>query len=251
MFQANDSPYFEELKSNLPNYVHKTDQILIDYLKQLKASKTTFLLTGSHVDFANLTASRALGDDWKDLFDFVGCFAKKPGFFVNTKPFYKLNGTMETETILAKDINPHDVYIQGNIQDLLQVLRNSPNAVDQHPKVLYVGDNLIQDVYTPNVSKHCDTIAVSEELLAEGIRDCDQNHVDASLLTSQLWGSYFGSACDPTLWSEVIRKNARLCVADVANLAHQPLNFEYKCFTGQLSCANGFFPSEPANFYNK
>lgn len=238
------------MKSNLSNYVHKADPQLIDFLKQLKATKTTFLLTGSHVDFANLTASYALGEDWKDLFDFVGCFAKKPGFFVDTKPFYKLEGHRETSTVAAEDIKLDEVYTQGNIQDLLRALEATPNA-KRNPKVLYVGDNLIQDVYTPNVSKQCDAIAVSEEMLAEGIRDCDQSHLDASLLKSQLWGSYFGSACDPTLWSEVIRKNARLCVADVTYLARQPLDYEYKCFTDQVSCAYGFFPSEPANFYLK
>lgn len=234
----------------MSKYVHKSDPILIEFLRRLKANKTTFLLTGSHVDFANLTATYALGADWKDLFDFVVCFARKPGFFIDSKPFCKLDGHVETGFVEAKDIELNKVYTQGNLTDLIQVLRNAPNAV-LNPKILYVGDNLIQDVYTPKINHQCDSIAVAEEMLAEGIRDSDQSHEDESLLTSQLWGSYFGSACDPTLWSEVIRKNARLCVADVAILAHQPLDFEYKCFTDQVSCSNGFFPNEPTDFYKR
>lgn len=239
------------MKRNLHKYAHRTDPVLIEYLKKLKRTKTTFLLTGSHVDFANLTSTYALGADWRDLFDFVICFAKKPGFFIDKKPFVNLDGVFETTAAFdLEKIKLSQVYTQGNLTDLLTVLKRAPNAVP-NPKILYVGDNLIQDVYTPNISAHCDSIAVSEEMLAEGIRDCDQSHVDASLLTSKLWGSYFGSSCDPTLWTEVIRKNARLCVADVAVLAHQPLDFEYKCFTDDVSCVNGFFPREPANFYLK
>lgn len=260
-FQSGASPFFNALKQQPDDYIHVTSAKLIAFLRQLRETKTTFLLTGSHIDFADFTATYALGADWRDLFDVVVSFAKKPGFFTQKRPFLRLAGTQETtQTIDAADMRLGETYSQGNYAELLQLLRTKRGAAAAEeevgrPKVLYVGDNMVQDVYAPFALSGCDCIAVVEELLAEGVRgaaDGARAHEASGMLCSLVWGSYFGSACDPTLWSEVIQRNARLCVADVADLAEQPLDYEYRAFTpDRRSCSAGFWPAEPRHFHKQ
>ena len=57
--------------------------------------KFLYVITGSHYDFASHVASYAIGEDWKDLFDIVIFFARKPSFFVEKRPFWRLNGPVE------------------------------------------------------------------------------------------------------------------------------------------------------------
>jgi hypothetical protein len=47
--------------------------------------KFLYVITGSHIDFASHVASYAIGPDWKDLFDIVIFFARKPSFFVENR----------------------------------------------------------------------------------------------------------------------------------------------------------------------
>jgi hypothetical protein len=65
------------------------------YLLFLISGKFLYVITGSHYDFASHVASFAIGEDWKDLFDIVIFFARKPSFFVEKRPFWRLNGPVE------------------------------------------------------------------------------------------------------------------------------------------------------------
>lgn len=246
--QSGDSGYFEALKHRPADYIHTASPQLIDYLRMLKANRTTFLLTGSHIDFANLTATQSLGPDWRSLFDVVVCFAKKPGFFSLNRPFLRTNGSLEADAIPAHDMRLNEVYCQGNWTDLLAVLR-SKRCGAERPKVLYVGDNLVQDVYSPFALSGCDTIAVIEELAAESVA-ADEDRETGRLLRSKAWGSYFGSAADPMLWSSVIQRNAKLCVATVDELAALPMEHEFRAFAadGPVGCGNGFWPNGPDGY---
>lgn len=247
-FASGNSEYFETLKQCPGDYMHVASDSLVAFLKQLKSKKTTFLLTGSNADFANLTAGYTLGADWRELFDVVVCFAKKPGFFDMQRPFVRLNENgLETETLAAEDMELNSTYSQGNWKDLMTVLATKSNSVTP-PRVLYVGDNLLQDVYAPNCNTKCDTVAIVEEMLAEGLRDSTEVHPDHQLLTSSVWGSYFGHQSAPTLWSEVVRKHARICVANVDAFAKNPIDHEYSSFTKCVGCTDGFYPTEPKAF---
>ena len=61
----------------------------------LFSGKFLYVITGSHYDFASHVASFAIGEDWKDLFDIVIFFARKPSFFVEKRPFWRLDGAVE------------------------------------------------------------------------------------------------------------------------------------------------------------
>ena len=79
--------------------------------------KYLYVITGSHFDFASHVASYALGDDWKDLFDIVIFFARKPSFFWENRPFWRLEGPKEVESLEGwEDLETGDYYSQGRNQ---------------------------------------------------------------------------------------------------------------------------------------
>lgn len=242
-FENDRSQYFARLKRDPERYLRRTDECVKTWLTELKKHKAVFLLTGSHIDYANLTATYALGDKWRDFFDIVVCFAKKPGFFTATRPFKQLDGMKETTINLNRDeLKLGGLYSQGNWKDIMHCLEQKTN--NPNPKVLYIGDNLIQDVFAPNSYCQSDAVSVSEEMLAEGMQDTDDSHVDGTLLTSPIWGSYFAINDEPTIWLDVIRKHSKLCIPTVTSLATKPLDHPFKRFS-QKMCINGFHPNRP------
>ena len=242
-FELDYGGYFPNLKADPSNFIHKTSDKVLDWLKEIKSSKTTFLLTGSHADFANFTASFAMGEDWRKYFDFIVCYAKKPGFFVGNKSFFSLNGTKEEGPVEGlNNLKLHESYTQGNWDDLKAVLSKQIGSSD--PKFIYIGDNLIQDVYTPKTIANCDSVAVVEEMCAEGMIDCDDIHPDMDVLNSDFWGSYFVSGSSKaSIWSEVIQRYSKICVPSLDAIAKLPIDYEYKSFKDNA----GYYPSTPVH----
>jgi len=184
--------YFPEIKANPEKYILKRSTAFRDWLKMLRANgKFLYVITGSNVDFASWVASYAVGNDWKDLFDIVVFFARKPSFFIDRRPFYKLNGEKEVDSFIGSDeLDTGHYYSQGNWHDLQEFMEYT---TEWEPSAsLYFGDNILQDVLAPNkFTKTCDSVAVSEEMLAEGMVGHPASHPHAKDLISPLWGSYF------------------------------------------------------------
>jgi len=161
--------------------------------------KFLYVITGSHYDFASHVASYAIGEDWKDLFDIVIFFARKPSFFLEKRPFWRLDGPVEVESFQGwEDLETGECYSQGNWKDLNEFFEY---CTEWEPSTsLYFGDNVLQDVLAPKkFTSTIDSILVSEEMLAEGMVGIDHlDHPDKDLLTSDLWGSYFYYARNPT-----------------------------------------------------
>ncbi|XP_055546344.1 5'-nucleotidase domain-containing protein 1 [Wyeomyia smithii] len=253
-FGQNVGGYFEALKNHPDKYLQKASPKLISWLRELRKAKTTFLITGSHMDFANFTASYALGPDWPELFDVVVGFAKKPGFFFGAKPFVRLEGTTETEPLTPSQLERNHMYSQGNWRDLTVLLQRLSHK--QNPRYLYVGDNLIQDVYTPSKFTKADTIAIVEEMTAEGMKGNPLRHPDALYLQSDFWGSYFvanaNPRCqeEPSLWADLIKRHARICVPTMDEIIQYPLDHSFNSFTESLACVDGYYPAEPMKLVN-
>lgn len=244
-FYNNDrSMYFKHMKSNPEKYIYKTNENVIEWLKELKKTKSLYLLTGSHIDFANLTATYALGKNWRELFDAVVCFAKKPGFFVSNRPFLEIQGVTETKPLDRGDLKMNTVYSQGNWTDLANLLDKKNKVGVENSRMLYFGDNLIQDVYTPAKYTNFDTISISEEMLVEDGIPSLYVHPDDDMLKSTTWGSYFrNDDGDPTLWTDIIKRYSKICVPTIDVIAQKPIDYEFKCFCEtQLQC--GFYPQE-------
>uniref|UniRef100_A0A1B0CC25 5'-nucleotidase domain-containing protein 1 n=1 Tax=Lutzomyia longipalpis TaxID=7200 RepID=A0A1B0CC25_LUTLO len=227
-FQSGVSEYFNLLREHPDEYLHKTSPSVITWLKELKRTKATFLLTGSNIDFADFTASYALGNNWRDLFDSVICFARKPAFFFDhQRPFLDVSGYEECGP--AKSLQINKVYSQGNAKDLMEILKQKKPM--DNPNILYIGDNLIQDVFTPSTTCGWDTVAVIEEL---NIRQDDEK-----LLKSTCWDSYFSCSGQKSFWSEIIEKHSRICVPSLDVLAQKPIDYSYPAF-GDDSEINGY-----------
>lgn len=245
LFDTKESEYFEGIKNNPAKFIHKCDQATLDWLKTLKAEKKTFLVTGSHIDFASLTAGYAMGPHWREFFDVVICYSKKPGFFTMRRPFLQLDGIKETSPIAVSDMKQGTVYTQGNFEDLKAFI--SSLGPEKELKVVYVGDNLIQDVFTPNKHKNVDTIAIVEEMWAEGV-DYDPKF---EVLRSNVWGSYFHTNGNDTLWENIIRKHAKICVPSVDVLARNPISHKYAAFDSRNPSSCGYHPHDPFDVVQK
>ncbi|XP_069695312.1 5'-nucleotidase domain-containing protein 1 [Periplaneta americana] len=246
-FILNDGGYFSELKTNPESYINKCSNNVVNWLRQIKDSKVVFMLTGSHVDFATFTATNSLGENWKSLFDVVVCYAKKPGFFIGARPFVRVEGFSELDPIDGESLELGNIYSQGNWQDLYQLLARKTGK--KHPKCLYIGDNLIQDIYVPSEYTKCDTVAVIEELGAEGMNSKSYVHRDSSVIISNGWGSYFGSRDKQfertSLWGGIIKKYSKICVPDLDVLAKLPLNHEFSIFSQKENDYSGYYPGFP------
>lgn len=246
-FENDRSKYFASVKVDPGKYIYKSSDTLKNWLRELRKHKTVFLLTGSHVDFASFTSTYAFGENWREFFDLIVCFAKKPGFFTKDRPFLRSFDTTETtEEIQPSELRLGEVYTQGNWGGLVQCLAQKSKTLS--PKILYVGDNFVQDVYSPNEYSKADTIAIAEEMMAEGMAGLETKHKDQQLLCSPLWGTYFlASNNEPTIWLEIMRKHAKICVPNLDFITAQPIDHEFKIFTEKM-CTNGFYPKEPICF---
>lgn len=240
LYATDESKYFLGLKNDPSKFVRKCDPKVLEWLKQLKQKKSTFLLTGSHVNFASLTAGYAIGENWREYFDFIICYAKKPGFFTSNRPFMKLNGIEEVGPIDIKDMQPGNVYTQGNLKDLKKLIGKFSKK-DDDLKMVYVGDNLIQDVFTPNKHMQIDTVAIVEEMLAEGL----DAQPEFKVLQSNVWGSYFHVNSQDTLWERIVRKHAKICVPSLDVVACNPIDFKYNAFDPQNCVSCGYYPHDP------
>lgn len=225
-FRLDKGGYFPHIKSSPEIYIHKCSENLINWFKALKKlNKVLFLITGSNADFASHTAENSMGSDWKELFDVVVFFAKKPGFFTQDRPFIKLNGFEETEQV--QSLIKGGMYTHGNWSGLYDFLKKTSNK--NEPKVLYIGDNLVQDIYAPAVHTPCDTVAICEELEAEGVDGYVQQHSDLEYLISSTWGSYFSHTDGETstIWKNIIANHANLCIPSLEHVASKPLDHNY------------------------
>ena len=103
------------MQASPEKFIVKRRQEFRDWLKMLRANgKFLYVITGSHVDFASHVASYALGEDWMDLFDIVIFFARKPSFFLDRRPFWKLDGDQEVSPFTGWDaLDTNHFYSQA------------------------------------------------------------------------------------------------------------------------------------------
>ena len=131
-------------QANPDKYILKRRPEFRQWLQQLRDSgKYLYVITGSHFDFASHVASHAIGEDWKELFDIVIFFARKPSFFIEERPFWRLDGPKEIEAFAGwEDLETGDYYSQGNWKDMNEFFEY---CTEWEPcSCLYFGDNVLQ-----------------------------------------------------------------------------------------------------------
>ncbi|XP_017790577.1 PREDICTED: 5'-nucleotidase domain-containing protein 1 [Habropoda laboriosa] len=246
-FKLDRGHFFPSIKSHPDKYMYKCTTRTKTWLKELKKHRTTFLITGSNADFVDFTATFVLGEDWKSLFDIIICYARKPGFFNENRPFLQVINYEEGDIIESKDLKRGGMYSQGNWKGLIEFLGYVSDK--QNPRCLYVGDNLVQDIYVPNSYAQCDTVAVIEEQMSEGMVHQRLSHPDEKVLNSTFWGSYFclkdSRINMDSLWGSVIKKYSKLCIPEIDLIAQLPLEESYLCFSKDGMKYDGYYPAVP------
>jgi len=246
-FKLNTGGYFPDIKANPELYMHRCSPVVVNWLRELKKCKKMILITGSNSDFASFTAEYCMGENWKDLFDVMCFFAKKPAFFFEKRPFLSIKDFEECEAISGCSLKCGSYYSQGNWQDVVASMSKETGIAK--PKCLYIGDNIIQDVYTPVKFTDCDAIAMAEEM---NVAELDQDPSDKEVTQSKFWGSYF-DLCNnksSSLWGNFIERYSKICVPRLEVMAEKPLDFQYQSFNSQSSDSRspvGYYPSPPLN----
>ncbi|XP_050523659.1 5'-nucleotidase domain-containing protein 1 [Daktulosphaira vitifoliae] len=243
-FSTNVGDFFFNLKTSPTLYYNKCPNYVINWLKELKKTKKMFLISGSHVDYASFSATQSLGANWKELFDIAVFFSKKPGFFNQNRPFYNTDDLNETS--ITDAISLGKIYSQGNWSQLYNLFKKETGK--SNPKCLYMGDNILQDVLTPEKFSGLDTIAIVEEMKMDS--DSNEFNTDIGLLQPNKWGSYFidNDKNEISVWTSFIINHSKLCIPSIKALASKPINYEYKSFC-KSKIFGGFFPFTPNNMY--
>ncbi|XP_053999429.1 5'-nucleotidase domain-containing protein 1 [Hylaeus anthracinus] len=246
-FKLDKGCFFHGLTKDPVKYLRKCSLETISWIQELKKQRVTFLITGSNIDFVDFTATYALGEDWKSLFDIIICYARKPGFFTDERPFLELTNYQEGDVVESKDLKRGGIYSQGNWKGLVKFL--GCLSKKSNPRCIYIGDNLVQDIYVPNARVECDTVAVIEEQMSEGMVHQRLSHPDEKILNSTFWGSYFclkdSKVNVDSLWGFTIKKYAKLCIPEIDLITQQPLGESYPCFSKDGKNYDGYYPAVP------
>lgn len=164
---------------DMQKYIQPSPAVL-DMLTYFRtANKTVFLCTNSAFPYADRVMTHITGQSqWRQLFDFVICSARKPDFFFSKMPFRRWNpysnsaspfpvGMYVCSYVCMYTIHCNAesgkfeagaVYVNGSVHALKQA-----DALGQQG-VLYVGDNLYADLVDARRSHGWQTLCVISEL---------------------------------------------------------------------------------------
>lgn len=246
-FELDEGQFFPALKKNPDKYLHKCSPETISWIQEMKKDKITFLITGSNIDFVDLTATYALGENWRSFFDIVICYAKKPGFFIQGQPFMTIMNNKEVDVISSNELLRGNVYSRGNWKELLEFF--SRISCKQNPRCIYIGDNLIQDIYVPKTYGNCDTIALVEEQMSEGMIHQCLSHPDDKILNSTIWGSYFclkDTALNvDSIWGYIIKSCSEICIPSLDLITKNDAPESFTPFNKDKKDYSGYYPAVP------
>ncbi|KAG8179759.1 hypothetical protein JTE90_022937 [Oedothorax gibbosus] len=228
-FSNGGGGFFPQLVKHPERYFIPRSDSVKQWLRSLRQEgKVVFLVTSSNHDSAQFIAEYALGKEWRDFFDLVVTFAKKPGFFrKEDRPFLEVKDGKVIGAVQPSSMGHHTVYTEGNFEGLLEACASLSRK--KHPSLLYFGDSLMEDVYAGSKLAGCHTAAIVEE-----ISDDEESGV---------WGSFF---CDrrqhPSLWARVLSEHSRVAVTDLESLVNVGVKERIPCFGSPLS---GYYPAKP------
>lgn len=203
-FSLDHGGFFHILRSNTDNYASRCSEKVVKGLIDMKCSgKILFLLTSSNLDYANHMASIALGNQWRQYFDLVITFARKPLFFRSRLPFLGVD-EIGREGMPVNQLSHGQVYSQGNWQDLEVAL--AALCGQKYPLCLYVGDNVAFDILPVlNYTRaHC--VALCEEM----------DHSNTSIRSS-IWGGFLDHNEEKTVWGKLVGQST-ICLSRVDEL---------------------------------
>lgn len=219
-FVAGTGEFFFTLQSNPDRYIKKRSSKFLSWLDSLKKlNKITFVVTCSEPNFADFVGEHAMGADWKKYFDVIVYDSRKPGFFEGNHSFLSVGGNA---IVSSAELKIGNNYEQGNWAELRQLFAKVLNKEDA--KSVYIGDHLLQDVYTPSKLGCCDTVAVVKALVPE----CEERN--NTFFTSKAWGSiFYDSLLDKrTMWGYVVEVFSKVCIPNLEWFVDEDLRKKYE-----------------------
>lgn len=163
-----DNSLKAEIMANLDLYIVK-DPDLGPTLHKLKSTgKHLFLLTNSEAYYTEAVMSWQLDgvlpfyESWRDYFDVSIVSGRKPSFFQNPNPFYRLDEQGEPTEEPVECFSPRAIYSGGNLQELERLMGLTGDSI------LYVGDHVYSDILLSKRSAWWRTALVIQEM-EEGI----------------------------------------------------------------------------------
>ena len=112
--------FFPEMFANPTKYIVQQPEMREVIQKLRDQGKVLFVGTNSHWEYMELIMSTTLGPDWRNFFDFVFAFCRKPHFFSTENPMYIMDKSIKdfngTEVKSADELKPDSsiTYLQGN-----------------------------------------------------------------------------------------------------------------------------------------
>ena len=176
-----------------------------------------------------LIMSTTLGENWRDNFDFVFAFCRKPVFFNTENPMHivdKSKPTLLGEQVSEISEEMKGYYIMGNKNLLEQHLRKKTGKANV--KIVFHGDQWVSDVHWSNSCESWDGIAVVEEFCAapdyEPISDSGpyKTKCEAGLTAyTKYWGDdFFTQDGKRNYYVTQMSKNARYAVPLLRHVAN-------------------------------
>lgn len=241
-----DGYYFEPFRNGTISDLIFDRKNLVPWLRNLRQSGVKLmLLTNSNHHYTKVMMNFAFGEDWKPLFDLVVYRTKKPTFFLQEAPFYKLVDPLAKGETIGLQIVPKDekivegVEYYGGNEKKLRADILGPSAT-----VVYVGDELFGDVLAPTVYSGWKSIAIVEELqeaeAQAGFQISDLPNPEIleatdSNLAIERWGNYFYTSDNHklTFYGAIMHHFAEIAIPDVSRLV-------------SFSVDSAFLPLHPA-----
>jgi HAD superfamily 5'-nucleotidase-like hydrolase len=167
-----------EIMADPERFVERDPELALTLLDQLHAGKKLVLITNSEWSYTRAMMSYALDDDlpkgmtWQDLFELSIVSARKPAFFNERGPVFRIvndDGLLEPSPM---EITGRGPYLGGNAR---MVERHLGLSGDE---ILYVGDHVYTDVHLSKSMLRWRTALVVRELeadlIAEGSFEADR-----------------------------------------------------------------------------
>ena len=111
--------FFPEVFKNPNKYIERQDDLIKILTKLREQGKWLFIGTNSHFEFMELILTSTIGENWRQYFDAVFCFCRKPLFF-NAKPAMyvydeSVGGKLYGPEVQSLEENSKEVtYMEGN-----------------------------------------------------------------------------------------------------------------------------------------
>ncbi|XP_065844252.1 5'-nucleotidase domain-containing protein 1-like [Oscarella lobularis] len=219
-FRTGKGGYFFAIRSNPSHYVYPMSDKVKTWLHQLKQSSRLFFMTSSHSDYTRFLMGYAYGPNWSNLFDVIIVDAKKPGFFIEPLPFFKVGADDVTDDVIVPRLEKGKIYAQGSESVLKEFLREM--TCRESPDIVYVGDNIKSDIIPPTKFDGWKTVAIVEEMEDDVINDDDEPSPKKSMTRHSMWGSCLRDDVDEgrkTLVADLVNSYSSLAVPSVDSLA--------------------------------